>query len=102
VAETRLAQIKAESGKLYQNLLAGLVSPALRTMITEREAENGRLESRLAILGKAKATADILPHPARLKQFTRKVEALRASLDDDAVRTEAAAVLSTLIESVTI
>ena len=46
--------------------------------------------------------AQILPHPALLELFARKVEALTATLDDASVRTEAAQVLSTLIESVTI
>lgn len=37
-----------------------------------------------------------------VERFRSKVAALRTSLDDAAVRSEAAAVLSTLIESVTI
>jgi site-specific DNA recombinase len=44
----------------------------------------------------------MLPHPTLLDRFGTKVQALRASLDDDLVRSEAEAVLSTLIESVTI
>lgn len=44
----------------------------------------------------------MLPHPVRVKHLTYKVGNLRVALNDDAIRTEAAAVLATLIESVTI
>jgi site-specific DNA recombinase len=46
--------------------------------------------------------ATILPHPVLLDRFEQKVAALRVSLDDEAIRTEAAATLATLIASVTI
>ena len=71
-------------------------------MIADREAEKTQLEAVLTSRATPAQNADILPHPLLLEQFTRKVEALRASLDEDAVQTEAAAVLATLIESVTI
>ena len=98
----RLKRIETELANLYQNLLAGLASPVLRTMIADREAEKTKLEAVLTQKAAPAQTADILPHPALLEQFARKVEALRASLDDDAIRPEASAVLATLIESVTI
>jgi len=40
-----LQQVTAELDNLYQNLLTGLASPALRAMISEREAEKIRLEA---------------------------------------------------------
>ena len=46
--------------------------------------------------------ATILPHPVLVERFEQKVAALRVSLDDEAIRTEATAILTTLIESVTI
>ena len=98
----RLKQVETELVNLYQNLLTGPASPALRTMIADREAERTKIEARLASRADPTQAAVILPHPALLGQFSRKVRALRTSLDDDAIRTEAASVLSTLIESVTI
>jgi site-specific DNA recombinase len=71
-------------------------------MIRDREAEKTKLKAVLTSKAAPAQKADILPHPILLEQFSRKVEALRASLDDDAIRPEAATVLSTLIESVTI
>lgn len=44
-AQQRLQQVTAELDNLYQNLLTGLASPALRAMISEREAEKIRLEA---------------------------------------------------------
>ena len=99
-ARVRLRQIESKLTSLYQNLLAGLASAAVRTMVEEREAEKVHLEASIGT--EAKPLAQILPHPALVELFARKVEALRATLDDESVRTEAAQVLSTLIESVTI
>ncbi|MGP7796815.1 zinc ribbon domain-containing protein [Sphingomonas sp. CLY1604] len=101
-AHARLRQLEVELANLYQNLLVGIASPALQTMIREREAEKIRLEARLHGATEVKPRADILPHPVLVDQFRRKVAALRASLDDDAIRPEASAVLARLIESVTI
>lgn len=99
-ATVRLRQIEAELASLYQNLLAGLASPAVRTMIEETRAEKVRLEASIGT--QPKPMPQILPHPALLELFVRAVEALTATLDDVSVRTEAAQVLSTLIERVTI
>ena len=99
-ARVRPRQIESELASLYQNLLARLATAAVRAMIEEREAEKLRLEASVGT--RAKPMAQILPHPALLELFARKVEALRVTLDDASVRTEAAQVLSTLIESVTI
>ncbi|MBD8552809.1 MULTISPECIES: recombinase family protein [unclassified Sphingomonas] len=101
-AQQRLQQVTTELDNLYQNLLAGIASPALRAMITEREAEKLRLKARTGAGNDSKPTAILLPHPVLVEQFRSKVAALRQSLDDASIRTEAAAVLSTLIESVTI
>ena len=99
-ASVRLHQLETELANLYQNLLASLASPAVRTMIEEREIEKVRLKTSIGT--EVKPMAQILPHPALLELFARKVEALTATLDDASVRAEAAQVLSTLIESVTI
>ena len=97
-AQKRLKQLTTEIENLYQNLLAGLASPALRAMIAEREAE----KVRGGVVHDRKPTAILLPHPVLVEQFRSKVASLRQSLDDALIRTEAAAVLSALIESVTI
>ncbi len=101
-AQKRLKQVTTEIENLYQNLLAGLASPALRAMIAEREAEKVRLKARGGAVHDRKPTAILLPHPVLVEQFRSKVASLRQSLDDALIRTEAAAVLSALIESVTI
>ncbi|WP_162527190.1 hypothetical protein [Sphingomonas solaris] len=77
VAEVRLAQVKLELGNLYQNPLAGLASPVLQNMITEREAEKERLTTRLALTGKPRPTADILPHPVLLGKRGLKTRVTR-------------------------
>ncbi|WP_426291590.1 recombinase family protein [Sphingomonas sp. TWP1-3-1] len=101
-AQQRLRQVTTELENLYQNLLAGLATPALRAMIAEREAEKVLLETSAGAVADSKPTAILLPHPVLVEQFRSKVASLRQSLDDASIRTEAAAVLSTLIESVTI
>jgi site-specific DNA recombinase len=101
-AQHRLKQVTTELDNLYKNLLAGLASPALRAMIAEREAERARLEARMGATTTRKPTATLLPHPVLAERFRSKVAALRQSLDDATIRSQAAAVLSTLIESVTI
>jgi site-specific DNA recombinase len=57
---------------------------------------------RLSTRNPAKPAAEILPHPALLERFREKVTALQATLDQEGVRTEAAQIIGTLIESVTI
>ena len=101
-AQHRLKQVSTELDNLYQNLLAGVASPVLRAMIAEREAEKERLEAQEAATTNGKPIVVSLPHPVLVDRFRSKVAALRQSLDDEAIRTEAAAVMSTLIESVTI
>ena len=66
-------------------------------MIAEREAEKTILAAVLTSKASPILTADILPHPVLLERFSGKVEALRASPDDDAIRPEAATVLAPLI-----
>lgn len=101
VTRERLAQIEIELDNLSRNMLAGVLSPTLIAMLGERESEKAELEARLAPRLR-RPSADILPHPALLALFRQKVTALRESIDDDAVRPQAAATLRTLIESVTI
>ncbi len=64
-AQKRLKQVTTEIENLYQNLLAGLASPALRTMIAEREAE----KVRGGVVHDRKPTAILLPHPVLVEQF---------------------------------
>ena len=101
-AQHRLKQVTTELDNLYQNLLAGIASPVLRAMIAEREAEKERLEAQRVATTTGKPIVVSLPHPVLVGRFRSKVAALRQSVDDEAIRTEAAAVMSTLIESVTI
>ncbi|MDR6790276.1 hypothetical protein J2Y58_003656 [Sphingomonas sp. BE138] len=98
----RLRQLTTELENLYQNLLIGVASPALQTMIAVREAEKAQLTRRAR---KEAHGTPAMPMPTCLvlrERFSRKVAELRTSLDDETMRTEAAALLSTLIESVTI
>jgi site-specific DNA recombinase len=60
------------------------------------------LERRVDRFATKLAGAAIFPHPALLEQFRVKVKDLRAILDRDAVRPEAAKIIAQLIESVTI
>ncbi|QCB44337.1 hypothetical protein E5673_10190 [Sphingomonas sp. PAMC26645] len=99
--QVRRQQLEVELSNLTQNLLGGLVSPILMDMISHREAELARLSAHTAG-ATARKPADILPHPVLLERFSQKVTALRTSLNDVTIRSEAASVLATLIESVTI
>lgn len=100
-ASARLDVVTRELENLAANLLQGVLSPTLQTLLANREAEKIILEARLAAQP-ATSGASILPHPMLLRRFEEKVAALRETLDDEAVRGEAAEILSTLIESVTI
>jgi site-specific DNA recombinase len=100
-AQGRLRELETELANLTQNLLAGLASPTLMAMIADRESEKQRLQT-ITAPQPAVRRAGMLPHSVLLKRFEEKVATLRAALDDETVRTEAAAVLATLIESVTI
>ena len=100
-ANVRLRQLRTELENLTENLLTGLASPTLLRMIADREHETAKLASSRLSLPLRTAT-EILPHPVLLQRFNEKVAALRATLDDNTIRTEAATVLATLIESVTI
>ena len=101
-ASARLTVVKREIDNLAANMLLGVASPTLLNMLGEREVEKARLETALASRLMARPGATVLPHPALLRLFQQKVGALRAALDQDTVRGEAAEILSTLIESVTI
>lgn len=83
-------------------MLIGVLSPTLAKLLSDREAEKARLEALLAKQAVPASTATILPHPALLRLFEEKVGQLRETLSDETVRGEAAEVLSSLIESVTI
>lgn len=102
IAQQKLGLVDAELTHLEQNLLKGVFSPALQRLLTEREAAKARLEAQLAIKPPPPPLADILPHPVLLQRFEAKVDNLRAALNNDAIRAEAAQVIAELIESVTI
>ena len=101
-ASARLTVVEREINNLAANMLSGVASPTLLNMLGEREAEKARLEIALASRLTARPVATVLPHPALLRLFQQKVGALRDALDQETVRSEAAEILSTLIESVTI
>ncbi|WP_457355133.1 recombinase family protein [Sphingomonas sp. UYP23] len=101
-ASARLTVIQLEIDNLAVNMLSGVASPTLLNMLGEREVEKARLETLLALRPTMRPAATILPHPALLRLFEQKVGALRESLDQQSVRGEAAEILATLIESVTI
>lgn len=98
----RLAAVETELANLAVNLRSGLLSPMLMQLLSETEAEKAKLESRLVRSAPAKAVAQILPHPVLVRKFGEKIGALRETLNDDSIRTEAAELMDQLIESVTI
>lgn len=76
-AEARLRQVELELANLEQNLLAGVLSPALTRLLADREAEKAALQARLMAMPKrAPSSARILPHPALLALFEQKVASL--------------------------
>ena len=98
----RLAEVIREIDNLAANMLTGVLSPTLLKLLGEREAEKARLESQMAGKPATLRTATILSHPDFLRLFKEKIGGLREALDTETVRGEAAEILSTLIESVTI
>lgn len=83
-------------------MLAGLLSPTLMKMLSDRGAEEAELETRLSRTAAAEPIAQIFPHPELLQKFREKICALRDTLNDELIRTEAAELMDRLIESVTI
>ncbi len=98
----RLAVVTREIDTLAANMLAAVASPALLKLLGDREAEKARLEGQLSTPTTVAPGATILSHPAVQQLFKEKVGRLREALDAETVRGEAAEILSTLIESVTI
>jgi site-specific DNA recombinase len=98
----RLTVVTREIDTLAVNMLAAVASPALLKLFADREAEKTRLEEQLGTPTTVAPPAAILPHPALLQLFDEKVGRLREMLNAETVRGEAAEILSTLIESVTI
>ncbi|EZP65172.1 Recombinase [Sphingomonas paucimobilis] len=98
----RLVIVEMELANLSANLLSGVLSPTLAKLLADREAEKVEIELRLAQTAPPQPVAQILPHPVLMETFARKIAALRETLDDEAVRNEAAALMDQLIERVTI
>ncbi len=98
----RLAAIEREPANLAANMRRGVLSPLLMQLLCDTEAERAKLESLLTRSTSAKPLAQIVPHPVLVQKFGDKIGALRETLNDDAVRTEAAELIVKLIESVTI
>lgn len=94
--------MEGELDNLSANMLSGVISATLARMLSEREAEKAAIEERLARATRQSPIAQILPHLELVRRFTQKVGALRATLDDEAIRTEAAELMDHLLESVTI
>ncbi len=97
-----LAVVTREIDTLAANMLAAVASPALLKLLGDREAEKARLEGQLNTPTAVAPSATILSRPAVQQLFKEKVGRLREALDAETVRDEAAEILSTLIESVTI
>jgi site-specific DNA recombinase len=98
----RVAVVTREIDMLAANMLAAVASPALLKLLGDREAEKARLEGQLSMPTAVAPSATILSHRAVQQLFKEKVSQLREALDAETVRGEAAEILSTLIESVTI
>ena len=98
----RLAVVTREIETLAANMLEVVASPVLLKMLAECEAEKTRLEGQLSTPTMVAPSDAILPHPALLQLFQEKVSGLREAIDAETVRSEAAEILSMLIESVTI
>lgn len=60
-ARIRPQQLERELGNLYENLLAGIATPALRQMIDERETEKACLISRNATVDRGVILPPTLP-----------------------------------------
>ena len=98
----RLAIVEGELANVSANLLTGLLSTSAMKLLTDREAEKANLENRLTRSAPAQPMAQIVPSPVLVQKFGEKIGALRETLNDDTVRTEAAELMDKLIESVTI
>lgn len=83
-------------------MLARRAQPGSGRDAEKIEAEKTELEAQLATRPAPAPSAEVLPDPARIRLFEQKVGALRESLDHETVRGDAAEILPTLIESVTI
>jgi len=94
--------VTRELENLSANLLTGVLSPTLQRLLTEREKEEALLEARLVTASAPVAPPFAVNHGDLQDLFARKVSDLCETLNDAAVRTEAAGILATLIESVTI
>ncbi len=93
--------VTAEIANLGANLMAGVVSNTLVALLADREAEKTRLEAALRVQPEGKLGT--LPDAAELSDvFAKRAARLTETLSDEAVRGEAAEILSRLIESVTI
>ncbi|WP_428842981.1 recombinase family protein [Sphingomonas carotinifaciens] len=101
-SQDRLAVVTREIDNLVANMLNGVASPTLVKLLADRESEKASLEAGLAQRSRTNLTVPVLPYPTLMRLFEEKVGKLRETLDDERIRGEAARILSTLIESVTI
>ena len=69
-------------------------------MLADREAERERVRSRLS--APLPTGPNVVPHPALIELYERKVATLREALNDAVVRTDAIAALRGLVGSVTV
>jgi hypothetical protein len=96
-----LAIVAREIDNLAANMLAAVASPALLKLLAEYESEQARLEG-TACLDEGHAVSDDPAASGAAATLRGEVGRLRETLDVETVRDEAAEVLATLIESVTI
>ena len=81
---------------IVETIAAGEASPALLQRLGELEREKADLEAKMA---------ETKPHPIRLhpnvdQYYVHKVAELRAALNQDASRYEAAEILRTLVDEI--
>ena len=89
----RLSNVDREIDNRTANMLSGVLSPSLLKLLGDREAEKAGIEVQLALRPHTPPAAIILPHPALLHRFKEKVAKLCQTLNDEAVRGEAAEIL---------
>ena len=99
VAQRELAQIGRKLGQLVAAIADGGPARALMVEVHRLEARQGELEAQIAAYD---APSKPLIHPALPELYRRKVSELSASLGDPALQDEAAGIIRSLIESITL
>ena len=98
----KLERIDLELENLSKNALAGLISPTIMRMISEREKEKEQLQGEIADRARRYPPPQLPSHEQLLARFKTKVATIREALNDETVRREASETIGQLIEAVTI